>query len=241
MPDLVVIPVYNEEKSIARVIPEICRHVDRRGTHILAIDDGSSDASSRLIRSFECARLVRHAKNLGYGKTLLDGFRYAVKNRYRCLVTIDCDEQHQPAQLPRFFASLKNSDVLSGSRYLRGFDRGRAPADRLRINRDITSVVNRITGYKLTDAFCGFKGYRVQALRRLKLKEKGYGMPLEFWVKAAAAGLKVKEMAVDLIYTDHRRSFRRGLDDPVRRGRYYRQVLRKALREVGWGDKVALL
>jgi hypothetical protein len=71
----------------------------------------------------------------------------------------------------------------------------------------------------------------------MRLKEDGYGMPLEFWVKAAAAGLTVKELPVDLIYTDQRRSFRKGLDDSARRTRYYHKVLKKALVEVGWKEK----
>jgi len=235
--NLVVIPVYNEAASISRVIPEICKHIDRRRTDILAIDDGSKDASSSLIKSFDCTRLKRHKKNRGYGRTLVDGFRYALRNGYRYLVTIDCDEQHQPTKLRQFFSALRGVDVLSGSRYLRRYDKAVVPPERLKINQQTTDLVNRLTGYSLTDAFCGFKGYKVSSLKGMRLKEDGYGMPLEFWVKASAAGLKVKELPVDLIYTDHRRSFRKGLDDSVRRTRYYHKVLKKALREVGWEGK----
>ena len=76
----------------------------------------------------------------------------------------------------------------------------------------MTRYINGLTGYDLTDAFCGFKGYRVDRLRILCLKEDGYGMPLELWIKASAAGLIVREMAVDLIYTDGGKRMLEGLN-----------------------------
>src|SRR5207302_8922801 len=73
----------------------------------------------------------------------------------------------------------------------------------------------------LTDAFCGFKCYRAEALRRLNINEPGYAMPLEVWVQAAAAGLKIIELPVPLIYLDEKRSFGGVLDDGQTRLEYY--------------------
>ncbi len=73
--------------------------------------------------------------------------------------------------------------------------------------------MNRRLGLKLTDAFCGFKAYRVAALARMKITEPGYAMPLEVWVQAAKLGLTIVEMAVPLIYLEEERSFGGALDD----------------------------
>ena len=109
-------------------------------------------------------------------------------------------------------------DIVSGSRYLQQFaGDSRPPADRQRINRQITDELNRRLGLDLTDAFCGFKAYRVSALRTLRLTETGYAMPIELWVQAVAAGLTIIELPVPLIYLDESRSFGGELDD-ARRG-----------------------
>jgi dolichol-phosphate mannosyltransferase len=80
-------------------------------------------------------------------------------------------------------------------------------------------------GVELTDSFCGFKAYRVEALRRLRLSEDGYAFPMQFWVQAAANGLRVREVPVKLIYNDPNRSFGGPLDDPSIRMAHYRRVL----------------
>ena len=81
----------------------------------------------------------------------------------------------------------------------------------------------------LTDAFCGFKAYRVEALAKLNLTEPGYAMPIELWVQAAHNGLRVVELPVPLIYLDERRSFGGALDDADTRLEYYHCVLDRAL------------
>jgi dolichol-phosphate mannosyltransferase len=99
------------------------------------------------------------------------------------------------------------------------------------VNHSVTAEINAVTGWDLTDAFCGFKGYHVSAISRLVLSEPGYAMPLELWAKAWKAGLSVVEIPVERIYCDHERSFGAHLDDPERRLRYYMDVWRTALEE----------
>ena len=92
-------------------------------------------------------------------------------------------------------------------------------------------------GLNLTDAFCGFKAYRVPALARLQLTEDGYAMPLQFWVQAARLGLKIVEVAVPLIYLDERRSFGGALDRPDTRLAVYRRVLEEGAGAMGPGAR----
>jgi len=121
-------------------------------------------------------------------------------------------------------------DIVSGSRYLEQFEGDSAPPEqRRRINEQVTAEINRRLGFSLTDAFCGFKAYRVESLKHLLITEPGYAMPLEVWVQAAAAGLKVIELPVPLIYLDEKRSFGGVLDDAQTRLEYYHLTLDRAI------------
>ena len=94
---------------------------------------------------------------------------------------------------------------------------------------DVTERLNDALQLRLTDAFCGFKAYRTAALRRLSLTETGYAMPLELWVQAVRAGMRIIEHPVPLIYLDEERSFGGSLDDADLRMSYYLEVLDRAL------------
>jgi len=225
---LVAVPVYNEEKTLRGALESI-RNYQPCG--LLVIDDGSTDGSGEIIRSFKdvvCISHITHSTNIGYGQSIIDAFRYAIENGYDQLVTIDCDEQHEPRHIPALFDAIAGVDICSCSRYLRESPEDDAPPpDRLAINRQMTEIVNRVTGYRLTDSFCGMKGYRVVALKPLILDETGYAFPLQFWLQAAHFGLTVSEFPIARIYKDHSRSFGDGLDNPAARLAYYYQVLEK--------------
>lgn len=228
---LVAIPVYNEERSAAQVLARVLHSAPE--ADVLVVDDGSTDGTPGILAGFGTVHVLRHPVNLGYGRALMDAFSWAIRGGYRHLVTIDCDEQHQPERIPSFFARLEEGwDIVSGSRYLEPLPgEGSPPLDRLAINREFTARINELTGFGITDAFCGFKGYRVEALQRLHLTEPGYGMPLELWVEAWRHGLSVVEIPVPLIYkVNFERRFGSGLDEPATRRRYYGEVLRRALR-----------
>src|SRR5262249_42512738 len=104
------------------------------------------------------------------------------------------------------------------------------PIERRRINVEITAEINRRLGLNLTDAFCGFKAYRADALEKLNITETGYAMPLEVWAQAAQAGLSIVELPVPLIYLDEERSFGGSLDNANTRKAYYYVVLDRAMR-----------
>lgn len=222
---LVLIPVHNEEETIEAVLGELCRHY---AGHVLIVDDGSTDRSvERIHLCVQCRTTVlRHETNLGYGASLVRGFSYALEQGYRQVVTMDCDFQHEPKQVPEFFQQLDGVDILSGSRYLaESVHDTDAPPDRMRVNRFVTQQINELTGYELTDSFCGFKGYRTEIFRTLTLDEPGYAFPVQFWLRARALGLSVREIPVARIYTGAQRSFGAVLDDPEARLRYYQQVI----------------
>ena len=224
---LVGIPVYNEQRYVTRVLSEVRRYAE----DVLVIDDGSTDATPALLAR-QPVEVIRHATNRGYGRSMQDMIRWARFDGFDWLITMDCDEQHEPAALPDFLAAIERDDldVVSGSRYLDTHpENDRPPEERRRINGMITRELNDRLGLELTDSFCGYKAYRVRALDRLTLDVNGYAFPMQFWVQAVAAGLRIGELPVRLIYNDATRSFGGPLDNHDHRLSHYRKVLEREM------------
>ena len=246
---LIAIPVFNEATHASRVLDEV------RSFHrdVLVVDDGSSDATPDIlqgradVKSGE-VRVIRHATNSGYGQSLITAFEYAGRAGFDWVITMDCDEQHEPRRIPAFLERLQAAhhcdacpDIVSGTRYTAGDVNGdAAPADRKAINMTLTAVLNHAFGVTevshgmlqvpLTDSFCGFKAHRVKAMAKLNLTETGYAFPMQLWPQAALAGLVVEELPVPRIYNDPNRTFGGQLDDPDRRLRHYVDVLRREVK-----------
>jgi dolichol-phosphate mannosyltransferase len=226
---LVALPVFNE----ACYLEDVLRAVRRYASNVLVVNDGSTDGTGDLLKKQAVLCVLTHEANHGYGRSLIDAFAHARQHEFAWVVTMDCDHQHEPGYLPRFYREIEkdDTDIISGSRYLRRIDLGTIapPPDRVAINRTITALLNRHLGLHLTDAFCGFKAYRLAALARLALTDAGYGLPLQLWVQASRAGLRVREIPVPLIYHDCRRNFAGGLEDPRMRMAYYLGIIEREL------------
>lgn len=114
---LVIIPAYNEEKSVGNVIRKIkyCFDAD-----IVVIDDGSADSTSDKASS-EGAKVIRLPFNLGIGGAMQTGYLYANENNYDVAVQVDADGQHDPAYLKTLVAPLleEKCDMAIGSRYVK--------------------------------------------------------------------------------------------------------------------------
>jgi dolichol-phosphate mannosyltransferase len=227
---LTAIPVYNEERHLDAVLQEVRRY----SPHILVVNDGSTDGTAQLLAKHADLHVVTHEKNRGYGAALVSAFDYALhKSDSDVLVTMDCDGQHEPSRIPVLLEAIHDADIVSGSRYLREFRQHTlpTPADRLYINQTITLELNEKLGLNLTDAFCGFKAYRRQALGKLCITETGWGMPLQVWVQAARLGLCIKEVGIPRLYLDPNRAFGGMLNDAGERLAYYRRIIADSLIE----------
>jgi len=226
---LTALPVYNESAYVDHVLRAVKRHADC----ILVIDDGSTDGTSARLLQHHDINVLTHKANQGYGQSLIDAFDFANQHGYDWIITIDCDKQHEPDHISCFVKEIKkdNHDIISGSRYLQPVDNNvtQPPLERVQINRAITGMLNRLLHIRLTDAFCGFKAYRVEALQQLDLSEKGYGLPLQLWVQAVQHSLQIKEIPVPLIYHDPNRNFQGVLEDSQRRLEYYLSVLEREM------------
>ncbi|HXE55629.1 MAG TPA: glycosyltransferase family 2 protein, partial [Tepidisphaeraceae bacterium] len=96
---LIAIPVHNERKYVVPVLEQV-RHYHRGD--ILVVDDGSTDGTSDILTQLPGIARIRHQTNLGYGQSLIDAFAYADREGYDWVITMDCDEQHEPRMIPQF-------------------------------------------------------------------------------------------------------------------------------------------
>src|SRR5687768_16731095 len=114
---LIAVPVYNEHKYVSAVLDKIKRFHDQ----ILVVDDGSTDGTADVLAGRNDVHVICHPVNRGYGQSLIDAFAWADAQRYDWVITIDCDEQHEPERIPEFMRAIETDrwDLISGSRYLR--------------------------------------------------------------------------------------------------------------------------
>lgn len=224
---LIGIPVYNEEKYVNDVLSEVLRYSD----DVLVIDDGSTDETPLRLAQ-QSVEVIRHAENRGYGRSMQDMLRWAKFDGFDWLITMDCDEQHEPEAIPDFIQAIhrNKADIISGSRYLANTPLDDAPPkDRRIINAQITDEIKARLNLSLTDSFCGFKAYRIEACEKLTLNVDGYDFPMQFWVQAVAHGLRIEEIPVRLIYNDPSRSFGGPLDNPTSRIDHYRKTMHEEI------------
>jgi glycosyltransferase involved in cell wall biosynthesis len=188
----IVIPVYNEAESL----PELHRELDevaRENGYVLdvvMVDDGSRDGSWEVIQRLAAAdprvRGIRFRRNFGKAAALSAGFEAA---RGELVLTLDADLQDDPREIPRFLAEMENNkDVVSGWKQVR-----HDPWHKVGPSRVFNWLVSTLTGVKLHDHNCGFKCYRREIFREVRL----YGELHRFVpVLAAARGWKVGEIVV---------------------------------------------
>ncbi|HEX4792210.1 MAG TPA: glycosyltransferase family 2 protein [Humisphaera sp.] len=236
---LIAIPVHNEQKYVDRVLDKIRKF---HSGDILVVDDGSTDQTPQLLANRSDIKVIRHPTNKGYGQSLIDAFDYAARRRHDWVITMDCDEQHEPERIPEFIREIETNrwDLISGSRYLAPHaEDDLPPGDRRTINSTITTTLNELLDLKLTDAFCGYKAHRVCAMKRVHLTEPGYAFPMQLWPQVWAEGFRITEIPVRLIYNDPNRHFGGALDDAGVRLQHYLDVLRREMEKATPREKAA--
>lgn len=150
----IIIPAFNEETHIAKVIESIKRH---SGAEIIIIDDGSKDRTAEVAQKAG-AIVIRHPFNIGYGVAIQTGYKYALGKGYDFLLQMDADGQHLPQHIPDLFALVesKKSDIAVGSRFLGNsyFPVGVLKLMGIRLFRIIIKIT---TGQTITDPTSGYR------------------------------------------------------------------------------------
>ena len=190
------IPAYNEEGTIARVVIEAQRYVDR----VIVCDDGSSDMTGVIAERLG-AEVIRHERNMGYGAAIISLFDRVREMGVDVMVTLDADMQHDPRDIPRLVKPILDgeADLVVGSRFL-GEEEKAVPRGRRFGIRVITKLAKSVSYGSLTDAQSGFRAYGRRAIERIVPTESGMGVSAEILLKANERGLRVKEVPIRVSY-----------------------------------------
>jgi glycosyltransferase involved in cell wall biosynthesis len=207
----VVVPVHNEERSVALLLDELDSALQPLGVpwEAIFVDDGSTDGSyaalTRLHAAHDNVTVVRLRRNFGKAAALAAGFAQASGE---AIVTIDGDLQDDPAEIPRLLVKLEEGfDLVSGWK-----TRRRDPLRRRALSRIFNTVTRWVSGVRLHDMNCGLKAYRAEVVRGLRL----YGELHRFIpVLAHHRGYRIAELPVNHRPRPHGRS-RYGLERYVR-------------------------
>ena len=184
----VVVPVHNEQDDVVELARRLTETLGPDG-EIVFVDDGSTDATWEELEKLHRpgrVRLVKLRANFGKAAALMAGFARA---RGGVVFTMDGDMQDDPAEIPRFLAKLNEGfDLVSGWKKQRRDPRGKVIASRI-----FNACARRLTRVNLHDMNCGFKCYRGELARRLRI----YG-ELHRFIPALAAwqGYRVGEIEV---------------------------------------------
>ena len=161
---LAVIPAYNEQASIARVIDSL--HEQVPDFDILVVDDGSTDGTGEIAHELG-ARVVRHPFNLGIGGAVQCGFMYALEHGYDYMVQVDGDGQHCPDEIWKLQQAMADDprlDMVCGSRFLTKEHGYPAPISRRTGIHIFAFLMSRIVGQRVSDPTSGFRLYNRRAI-----------------------------------------------------------------------------
>ncbi|MDE6507309.1 MAG: polyprenol monophosphomannose synthase [Alistipes sp.] len=204
---LVIIPTYNEKENVAAMIAKVFSLPEE--FDLLIIDDGSPDGTAAIVKEHQQKHagrlhLVERSGKLGLGTAYLTGFRWGLDHGYDYMCEMDCDFSHNPDDLLRLFAAAEaGSDVVVGSRYVKGVNVVNWPMSRLLMSYFASKYVRTVTRMPVHDATAGFVCYSRRALEAIdfdRIRMKGYGFQIEMKYTAWRLGMKIEE--VPIVFVD---------------------------------------
>ena len=191
--EVVIIPAYNEGKTIFEVISKTRDFAQ----NIIVVDDGSLDNTpSEAARAG--AMVLRHKVNLGKGAALKTGCDYAYQQEVKKIVTMDADGQHDPKEIPFFMSALDQHEIAFGSR--------KAPKSMPAVfkfgNKAITKTLRWLYGVTVEDSQCGYRSFRADAYPKLRWDATDYYVETEMAIRAGGKKLKHTAIPIETIYAD---------------------------------------
>jgi glycosyltransferase involved in cell wall biosynthesis len=210
----VVIPAYNEEKTIRDVVLRVLVHCG----HVIVVDDGSRDGTAEAVRDLPVI-LLQNAANQGKASSLWRGMQAAAGAGARIIITMDADGQHQPEDIPRFLEASRDKPqhIVIGSRLA---DKSNFPVVRYYANRVANFWVSWASGYHVVDSQCGFRLYPatlLQAVSRGCKSKNSFVFESEILIEAARCGVRSIPVTIAAIYPcDGRPSHYQPLADTAR-------------------------
>jgi len=204
---LVVTPTYNEAENIEKFIDSVLSQGQE--IEILVVDDNSPDGTgdivAKLMSNNNRIHLIRRLSKMGLGTAYVEGFKYAIRNKYDFIFEMDADFSHNPDEIPNFLEKIKDYDLVIGSRYTNGVRIINWPIRRLILSYGANVYTRLITGMPIKDATGGFKCFRRIVLESIDLDQihsNGYAFQIEMNFKAYCKGFKLYEHPI--IFIDRR-------------------------------------
>jgi glycosyltransferase involved in cell wall biosynthesis len=190
----VVIPAYNEEKTIGSVIFETASIMNGLNLpyEIIVVDDGSTDETGKIASAYKVI-VLSNERNRGKGYSLRRALQHANGD---IIVTIDSDGEHKPKEIPDLIEPLFNgTDIVAGSRFLGRSGWGTTHLNILG-NLFFTAAIMTLTGKVVTDSQTGFRAIKKRVLDALNLESDGYEVEAEITIKGLKSGFVFKEKPI---------------------------------------------
>ena len=192
MNNLVIIPTYNESKTIEKIVHRIFSI--NKNYNILIVDDGSPDGTRLIVEQMQKDNsglfLLNREKKQGIGTAYCAGFKWAIDKEYEKVIQIDADLSHNPDDIPILIEQSQKYDLVIGSRYKDGINVVNWPLRRLFLSYFANVYSRIITGLPIKDSTGGFKCFNIDVLKSIDLdniKSSGYSFQIEMnfisWVK----------------------------------------------------------
>jgi glycosyltransferase involved in cell wall biosynthesis len=192
----IVMPVYDERRTIARAITQVLRTELPCEYELIVVNDGSTDGTTEILHALrhQCARVIEHPRNMGKGAALLTGATVATGTH---LVPFDADLEYDPADLARVIVPVMHGrcDVVYGVR-LFGANTSYQSYRHAVANRALTMAASVMFDAALTDIHTCLKLLPVWLFKELDLEESGFGLDTEITAKLLAAGVRPFEVPV---------------------------------------------
>jgi dolichol-phosphate mannosyltransferase len=206
--NLAVVPTYNERETLPDLVPRILE-VPQFG--VLVVDDASPDGTGEIADELAArypgrVEVLHRTGPRGLGRAYVDGLRLALERGASLIAQMDADLSHDPQYLPAMVEAAASSDVVIGSRYLRGVSVVNWPLRRLVLSTAANAYIRRVTGLPVKDCTSGFRLWRREALERVDLgrvRSEGYAFIVEILHEAWRAGCRLAEVPIIFVERRH--------------------------------------